>query len=226
MASPGPLAASLFHHPVRDVDSCSNIFHFMCDSLYPSDPRFKIVFLFVRRTNLGVIICSIGVAAPLFIDLPSLTQDTPHHFPLRTLPSLLAVVLVIFGEAPMRYIRITEISKVSVLTVMEAAELSKMLEEKWGVSAAAPVAVAAAAGGAAAAPAEEEKTEFDVVLADAGDKKINVIKEVRAITGLGLKEAKEMVEGAPKTVKEQVSKDEANELKEKLEAAGASVELK
>ena len=104
------------------------------------------------------------------------------------------------------------VEELSVLTVMEAAELSKMLEEKWGVSAAAPVAVAAA-GGAAAAPAEEEKTEFDVVLTAAGDKKINVIKEVRAITGLGLKEAKDLVEGAPKTVKEAVSKDEAAELK-------------
>jgi len=110
------------------------------------------------------------------------------------------------------------------LTVMEAAELSKLLEEKWGVSAAAPVAVAAAAG--PAAEAAEEKTEFDVILTSAGDKKINVIKEVRAITGLGLKEAKELVEGAPKPVKEAVSKDEAEELKKKLEAAGAGVELK
>ncbi|PTW61592.1 LSU ribosomal protein L12P [Breoghania corrubedonensis] len=117
------------------------------------------------------------------------------------------------------------VEDLSALTVMEAAELSKMLEEKWGVSAAAPVAVAAA-GGAAAAPVEEEKTEFDVVLTAAGDKKINVIKEVRAITGLGLKEAKDLVEGAPKTVKEAVSKDEAAELKKKLEEAGASVELK
>ncbi|MBD8890262.1 50S ribosomal protein L7/L12 [Roseibium litorale] len=116
------------------------------------------------------------------------------------------------------------VDELSALTVMEAAELSKLLEEKWGVSAAAPVAVAAAAGPAAAA--EEEKTEFDVVLADAGDKKINVIKEVRAITGLGLKEAKELVEGAPKTVKEQVSKAEAEDLKKKLEEAGAKVELK
>ncbi len=116
------------------------------------------------------------------------------------------------------------VEELSALTVMEAAELSKMLEEKWGVSAAAPVAVAAVAaeGGAAA----EEKTEFDVVLADAGAKKINVIKEVRAITGLGLKEAKELVEGAPKAVKEAVSKDEAEELKKKLEEAGAKVELK
>lgn len=117
------------------------------------------------------------------------------------------------------------VEELSALTVMEAAELSKMLEETWGVSAAAPVAVAAAgaAGGEAAA---EEKDEFDVVLADAGAKKINVIKEVRGITGLGLKEAKELVEGAPKTVKEAVSKDEAEELKGKLEAAGAKVELK
>ena len=113
----------------------------------------------------------------------------------------------------------------SSLTVMEAAELSSLLEEKWGVSAAAPVAVAAVAGGAGEAAAEE-KTEFDVILTSAGEKKINVIKEVRAITGLGLKEAKELVEGAPKAVKEAVSKDEANELKEKLEAAGAGVELK
>ena len=116
------------------------------------------------------------------------------------------------------------VEELSALTVMEAAELSKLLEEKWGVSASAPVAVAAAAGPAAAA--EEEKTEFDVVLTDAGDKKINVIKEVRAITGLGLKEAKELVEGAPKTVKEQVSKAEAEDLKKKLEEAGAKVELK
>jgi large subunit ribosomal protein L7/L12 len=114
----------------------------------------------------------------------------------------------------------------SALTVLEAAELSKMLEEKWGVSAAAPVAVAAAGGaGAAAAPAEE-KTDFTVVLAAAGDKKIEVIKEVRAITGLGLKEAKDLVEGAPKTVKEGVAKKDAEEMKKKLEAAGAKVELK
>lgn len=116
------------------------------------------------------------------------------------------------------------VEELSTLTVMEAAELSTMLEEKWGVSAAAPVAAAAAAG--PAAEAAEEKTEFDVVLTAAGDKKINVIKEVRAITGLGLKEAKEMVEGAPKAVKEGVDKAEAEELKGKLEAAGASVELK
>nr|WP_321456638.1 50S ribosomal protein L7/L12 [uncultured Cohaesibacter sp.] len=117
------------------------------------------------------------------------------------------------------------VEELSTLTVMEAADLSKMLEEKWGVSAAAPVAVAAVAGGAAA-EAAEEKTEFDVVLTAAGDKKINVIKEVRGITGLGLKEAKELVEGAPKPVKEGVDKAEAEELKAKLEAAGASVELK
>jgi large subunit ribosomal protein L7/L12 len=116
------------------------------------------------------------------------------------------------------------VEELSGLTVMEAAELSKLLEEKWGVSAAAPVAVAAAAGPAAAA--EEEKDEFDVILAEAGAKKINVIKEVRAITGLGLKEAKDLVEGAPKPVKEGVNKDEAEELKKKLEAAGAKVELK
>jgi len=113
----------------------------------------------------------------------------------------------------------------SNLTVLEAAELSKMLEEKWGVSAAAPVAVAAA-GGADAGGAAEEKTEFDVILTGAGDKKINVIKEVRAITGLGLKEAKDLVEGAPRPVKEAVAKDEADELKTKLEEAGASVEVK
>jgi large subunit ribosomal protein L7/L12 len=118
------------------------------------------------------------------------------------------------------------VEELSALTVMEAAELSKLLEEKWGVSAAAPVAVAAVAGGGDAGAAAEEKTEFDVVLASAGDKKINVIKEVRAITGLGLKEAKELVESAPKAVKEGVSKDEAEELKKKLEEAGASVELK
>ena len=120
------------------------------------------------------------------------------------------------------------VEDLSGLTVLEAAELSKMLEEKWGVSAAAPVAVAAAGAPAAGgdAAAAEEKDEFDVVLAAAGDKKINVIKEVRAITGLGLKEAKELVEGAPKEVKADVPKDEAEELKKKLEEAGASVELK
>jgi large subunit ribosomal protein L7/L12 len=117
------------------------------------------------------------------------------------------------------------VEDLSSLTVLEAAELSKMLEEKWGVSAAAPVAVAAAGGGAAA-PAAEEKTEFTVVLAAAGDKKIEVIKEVRAITGLGLKEAKDLVEGAPKPVKEGVAKKDAEEMKKKLEAAGAKVELK
>ncbi|MBX9451668.1 50S ribosomal protein L7/L12 [Neoaquamicrobium sediminum] len=120
------------------------------------------------------------------------------------------------------------VEDLSSLTVLEAAELSKMLEEKWGVSAAAPVAVAAAGGaaGGAAAEAAEEKTEFDVVLADAGAQKINVIKEVRAITGLGLKEAKDLVEGAPKPVKEGVSKDEAEKIKAQLEGAGAKVELK
>ncbi|MCY3670854.1 MAG: 50S ribosomal protein L7/L12 [Gammaproteobacteria bacterium] len=115
--------------------------------------------------------------------------------------------------------------ELSELTVIQAAELSKMLEEKWGVSAAAPVAVAAASNGEAAA-AVEEQTEFDVILASFGDKKINVIKEIRAITGLGLKEAKELVESAPKPVKEGVSKEEGDELKEKLEGAGATVELK
>ncbi|MCC3862624.1 50S ribosomal protein L7/L12 [Pseudemcibacter aquimaris] len=116
--------------------------------------------------------------------------------------------------------------ELSALTVMEAAELSKLLEEKWGVSAAAPVAVAAAPGAAAGGEAAAEKDEFDVVLASAGDKKINVIKEVRGITGLGLKESKEMVEGAPKVVKEGAAKAEAEEIKAKLEAAGATVELK
>ncbi len=119
------------------------------------------------------------------------------------------------------------VEDLSGLTVLEAAELSKMLEEKWGVSAAAPVAVAAAPGAAAdGGAAAEEKTDFTVVLTGAGDKKINVIKEVRAITGLGLKEAKELVEGAPKDVKVDVPKEEAEELKAKLEGAGASVELK
>jgi len=119
------------------------------------------------------------------------------------------------------------VDDLSSLTVLEAAELSKLLEEKWGVSAAAPVAVAAAApGGGAAAPAAEEKTEFDVILASAGDKKINVIKEVRAITGLGLKEAKDLVEAAPKPVKEGIAKAEAEDIKKKLEDAGAKVELK
>ncbi|MCK5932710.1 MAG: 50S ribosomal protein L7/L12 [Fulvimarina manganoxydans] len=118
------------------------------------------------------------------------------------------------------------VEDLSALTVLEAAELSKMLEEKWGVSAAAPVAVAAAGGGAAAAPVEEEQTEFNVILADAGAQKINVIKEVRALTGLGLKEAKDLVDNAPKPVKEGVDKDEANKIKEQLEKAGAKVELK
>ena len=116
------------------------------------------------------------------------------------------------------------IDDLSTLTVVEAAELSKKLEEKWGVTAAAPVAVAA--GGAAAAPAGEEKSEFSLFLAAAGDKKINVIKEVRAVTELGLKEAKDLVEGAPKEVKSGVPKKEAEEIKAKLEAAGAKVELK
>lgn len=117
------------------------------------------------------------------------------------------------------------VDELSKLTVLEAAELSKKLEEAWGVSAAAPVAVAAAGGGAAA-PAAEAQTEFTVILVDGGDKKINVIKEVRAITALGLKEAKDLVEGAPKPVKEGVSKAEAEELKKKLEDAGAKVQLK
>jgi large subunit ribosomal protein L7/L12 len=120
------------------------------------------------------------------------------------------------------------VDELSKLTVLEAAELSKLLEEKWGVSAAAPVAVAAAGpvgGGAAAAPAEEQ-TEFTVILANAGDKKINVIKEIRTITGLGLKEAKDLVEGAPKTVKENATKDEAAAIKKTLEEQGATVEVK
>jgi large subunit ribosomal protein L7/L12 len=118
------------------------------------------------------------------------------------------------------------VDELSKLTVIEAAELSKKLEEAWGVSAAAPVAVAAAGGGAAAAAPAAEQTDFTVVLVEAGEKKINVIKEVRAITGLGLKEAKDLVEGAPKAVKEGVSKAEGADLKKKLEDAGAKVELK
>jgi large subunit ribosomal protein L7/L12 len=119
------------------------------------------------------------------------------------------------------------VDELSKLTVLEAAELSKLLEEKWGVSAAAPVAAAAApaGGGAAAAPAEEQ-TEFEVILAAAGEKKINVIKEIRTITGLGLKEAKDLVEGAPKTVKEHATKDEAAAIKKTLEEQGATVEVK
>jgi large subunit ribosomal protein L7/L12 len=118
------------------------------------------------------------------------------------------------------------VNELSSLTVLEAAELAKLLEEKWGVSAAAAVAIAAPGGAAAAAAPVEEKTEFTVVLAAAGEKKIEVIKEVRALTGLGLKEAKDLVEGAPKNVKEGVSKDEAEKVKAQLEKAGAKVELK
>jgi large subunit ribosomal protein L7/L12 len=120
------------------------------------------------------------------------------------------------------------VEDLSSLTVLEAAQLSKLLEEKWGVSAAAPVAVAAAGGGAVAAPAEvaEEQTEFDVILTAFGAQKINVIKEVRAITGLGLKEAKDLVEAAPKAVKEAVSKDDVAKIKAQLESAGATVEIK
>ncbi|MBY5401992.1 MAG: 50S ribosomal protein L7/L12 [Rhizobium sp.] len=118
------------------------------------------------------------------------------------------------------------VDDLSSLTVLEAAELSKLLEEKWGVSAAAPVAVAAVGGGAAAAVVEEEKTEFDVILTDVGANKINVIKEVRAITGLGLKEAKDLVEAAPKAVKEGVNKAEASDIKKKLEDAGAKADVK
>lgn len=118
------------------------------------------------------------------------------------------------------------VDQLSALTVLEAADLSKLLEEKWGVSAAAAVAAAPAAGGGAAAPAAEEQTEFDVILTGDGGKKINVIKEVRAITSLGLTEAKTLVESAPKAIKEGVSKDEAAKIKAQLEAAGAKVELK
>jgi large subunit ribosomal protein L7/L12 len=118
------------------------------------------------------------------------------------------------------------VDELSKLTVLEAAELAKMLEEKWGVTAAAAVAVAAAPGAAGAAPAAEEKTEFTVMLAAVGDKKIEVIKEVRALTGLGLKEAKDLVEGAPKAVKEGVNKEEADKIKVTLEKVGAKVELK
>lgn len=118
------------------------------------------------------------------------------------------------------------VEELSKLTVLEAAELSKLLEEKWGVSAAAPVAVAAAAGPAAPAAAVEEQTEFTVILAAGGEKKINVIKEIRTITGLGLKEAKDLVEGAPKTVKENATKDEAAAIKKTLEEQGATVEVK
>ena len=118
------------------------------------------------------------------------------------------------------------VEQLSSLSVIEAASLSKKLEEKWGVSAAAPVAAAAPAAGAATAPAAEVKTTFDVVLKEAGANKIGVIKEVRAVTSLGLKEAKDLVEGAPKTVKEGATKEEAEEIKKKLEAAGAKVELK
>jgi large subunit ribosomal protein L7/L12 len=118
------------------------------------------------------------------------------------------------------------VDELSGLTVLEAAELSKLLEDKWGVSAAAPVAAAAAAPAAAAAAPAEEQTEFTVILAKAGDKKINVIKEIRTITGLGLKEAKDLVEGAPKTVKEAVNKDEAAKIRKQLEDQGAAVEVK
>jgi large subunit ribosomal protein L7/L12 len=118
------------------------------------------------------------------------------------------------------------VDSLSSLTIMEAAELAKLLETKWGVSAAAPVAVAAAAGGGAAAAAAEEKDEFTVVLVSAGDKKIQVIKEVRAVTTLGLKEAKDLVEGAPKTIKEGVSKEEAAKIKAQVEAAGGQVQIK
>ncbi len=118
------------------------------------------------------------------------------------------------------------VDELSALSVLEAAELSKLLEEKWGVSAAAPVAAVAAAPGAGGGEAAADKTEFDVVLAKAGDKKINVIKEIRGITGLGLKEAKELVEGAPKTIKEGATKEEAEKIKKALEENGASVEIK
>jgi large subunit ribosomal protein L7/L12 len=135
------------------------------------------------------------------------------------------------GDKPTKEYQMADITKLvdqlSELTVLEAADLAKALEEKWGVSAAAAVAVAGpAGGGAAAAPAEEEKTEFDVILTGDGGKKINVIKEVRAITGLGLGEAKALVEGAPKAVKEGVNKDEAEKIKKQIEDAGGTVELK
>jgi large subunit ribosomal protein L7/L12 len=120
----------------------------------------------------------------------------------------------------------TIVDSLSSLTVMEAAELAKLLEEKWGVSAAAPVAMVAGGGAAADAAAAEEKDEFDVILLSSGDKKIQVIKEVRAITSLGLKEAKELVEGVPKTLKEAVSKEEAQKLKEQIEGAGGQVDIK
>jgi large subunit ribosomal protein L7/L12 len=120
----------------------------------------------------------------------------------------------------------TIVDQLSSLTVMEAAELAKLLEEKWGVSAAAPMAIAAMPGGGAAAAPVEEKTEFDVILISAGDKKIQVIKEVRAVTGLGLKEAKDLVEGAPKPVKEAVSKEEAAKIKAQIEASGGQVDIK
>ncbi len=116
--------------------------------------------------------------------------------------------------------------ELSSLTVMEAAELATLLEEKWGVSAAAPVAVAAGGGAAGAEAPAEEKTEFDIILVSFGDKKIQVIKEIRGITGLGLKEAKELVEGAPKPIKEGIAQDEANEIKEKIEGAGGQVDIK
>jgi large subunit ribosomal protein L7/L12 len=118
------------------------------------------------------------------------------------------------------------VDKLSELSIMEAAELAKLLEEKWGVSAAAPVAVAAVGGAGAGEAAAEEKTEFDVVLVSSGDKKIQVIKEVRGITGLGLKEAKDLVEGAPKPIKEGVSKEEAQEIKKKIEEAGGQADVK
>ena len=118
------------------------------------------------------------------------------------------------------------VDELSKLSVMEAAELSKLLQEKWGVSAAAPVAVAAAAGGGADEQKAAEKDTFDIVLTDVGDKKVNIIKEVRAVTGLGLKEAKDMVEGAPKTIKEGVAKAEAEEIKKKFEESGAKIDLK
>src|SRR5574338_1473800 len=134
------------------------------------------------------------------------------------------------GRCPAKEYQMADIAKLvdqlSELTVLEAADLAKALEEKWGVSAAAAVAAAPAAGGGAAAPAAEEKTEFDVILTGDGGKKINVIKEVRAITGLGLGEAKALVEGAPKPIKEGVNKDEAEKIKKQIEEAGGTVELK
>jgi len=146
------------------------------------------------------------------------------HFIAQVMAQGEIYLIIILRYKPMSANLAQIVDNLSALTVIEAADLSKMLEEKWGVSAAAPVAVAAAAG--AAAPVAEEKTEFDVILVDVGPNKINIIKEVRAITGLGLKEAKDLVEAAPKAVKEAVSKDDAAKMKKLLEDNGAKVEVK